>query len=188
MCNQHKDTCWVSNPNAIQTQSSGKSLWPQQVLDILLYKKQTSSRTEAGSWNRNSHPKKEGKRANLEDKLMHSRFLLTGKCWTSKMRGGGQCLEQLCAPMVWQEQPSLKTRQNQINSTRTTLRKKAGGVLLDKVLAERIEIACRESVSYCLIPLLFKETEFCTFFVHKRAASKYLGDQFCLLLETIRWA
>lgn len=68
------------------------------------------------------------------------------------------------------------------------LEKKAGGVLLDKVLAERIEIACRESVSYCLIPPLFKDTEFYTFFLNRRAASKYLGDQFCLLLETICWA
>lgn len=50
-----------------------------------------------------------------------------------------------------------------------------------------IEIACRER-EYCLIPLILVETEFCTFFVNKRAASKYLSDQFSLLLETIYWA
>lgn len=99
------------------------------------------------------------------------------KCWALRSWGGGQCLEQ----------PPFKTSQNQINSIRTALRKKSGGGLLDKVLTERTEIACRKTVSYCLIPFLFKEKEFYTSLVNKRAASKHLDGQFCLLLETIRW-
>lgn len=39
--------------------------------------KKQSSPTEAGGWNRNSHPRKGLKRANLEEKLMHPGFLLT---------------------------------------------------------------------------------------------------------------
>lgn len=43
-----------------------------------------------------------------------------------------------------------------------TLSKKAGGVLLGTMQAERIEIAYTETASYCLIPPPFKEREFCT--------------------------
>lgn len=41
------------------------------------FDKKQSSLTGAGGWNRNSHPRKGLKRANLEEKLMHLGFLLT---------------------------------------------------------------------------------------------------------------
>lgn len=174
---EHKDKC----TSVLTPQGSGKrSQTPPW--NILLNKKQTSSLTEAISWCGSNHPKKESSCQTWGE----ANAFKGSPGWNVGLYrcGEGRACSS-CAPMVWQKQPSLKTRQNQINSTRTIMRKKASGGLQDKVLAERIEIACRKNVSYCLIPPLFEETGFCTFIVNKKAASKYLSDQFCPLLETI---